>query len=459
MLRFMLGALLVAILGGSAPGADSKITYDDHVLPILRDKCLGCHNQDKSRGGLVASTYVGLMAGGSSGEVIKPGDPDNSRLMQLVSHKAEPHMPPKSPMIPAENLETIKKWIVGGALENAGSKARVSTAPKNELVLGSASKGKPDGPPPMPAAKPKRDTIIRTARPNAVTALASSPWAPLIAVSGNKQVLLYHADTLELVGLLPFPEGVPHVLRFSRNGSLLLAGGGRGAKSGRVVVWKVTTGERILEVGDETDAVLAADISSDQSQIALGGPSKIVRVYSTKDGKLLREIRKHTDWITALEYSPDGVLLATGDRGSGLFVWEAHTGREYLALRAHTSAIAAVSWRADSNVLASASEDGTLRLWEMENGGNIRGWTGHAGGVLGLQFGRDGRLVSSGRDLQVRLWDAGGNAVRAHGPEPDLPLRCVFSHDMSRIVSGNWNGKVNVWSTADGKPVGPIKTD
>src|SRR5205814_9808430 len=100
-------------------------------------------------------------------------------------------------------------------------------------------------------------------------------------------------------------------------------------------------------VGEETDAVLAADISPDQTQIALGGPSKMLRVYSTREGKLLYEVKKHTDWLTALEYSPDGVLLATGDRSSGLYVWEAFTGREYFTLRGFKAAVTEISWRAD----------------------------------------------------------------------------------------------------------------
>src|SRR3954470_3409560 len=63
--------------------AEPKLTYADHVLPILRDKCLGCHNSEKARGGLDASNYVKLMEGGSSGAVVKPGDPDDSRLYML----------------------------------------------------------------------------------------------------------------------------------------------------------------------------------------------------------------------------------------------------------------------------------------------------------------------------------------------------------------------------------------
>ena len=87
------------------------------------------------------------------------------------------------------------------------------------------------------------------------------------------------------------------------------------------MVWNVATGERVFEVGDELDAVLAAEISADQTMIALGGPQKVARVYATADGSLLFELRKHTDWIYSLEFSPDGVLLASGDRAGNLLVW------------------------------------------------------------------------------------------------------------------------------------------
>ena len=438
--------------------ADAKaatITYDDHVVPILRDKCFACHNPDKKSGGLMLNTYTNLMAGGGSGEVVETGAPDTSRLFLLVAHKEQPFMPPKSDRLPDAQVETIRQWILGGALEHSGSKAKVSNKPKFDFSLKSAPTGKPEGPPPMPQNL-LLEPAVRTVRASAVTAIAASPWAPLVAVAGQKQVLLYHSETLDLVGVLPFPEGVAQVLKFSRNGSLLLAGGGRGAKSGRVVVWSVTSGERIFEIGDEYDSVLAADISADQSLIALGGPSKVVRVYSTRDGQLVSEIKKHTDWIYSLEFSPDGVLLATGDRNGGLFVWEAFTGREHLNLRGHGAAITDVSFRSDGNVLASASEDTTVRLWEMENGGQIKSWGAHGGGVLSAKFTHVGRIASCGRDRVAKVWDQNGAQQRAFDAFADLALRVAFNHDGSRVIAADWSGEIRVWSTADGKLLGNL---
>jgi len=447
---------LIVLASSALPAQEKKVTYDEHVAPILREKCFGCHNPDKERGGLTLTSYGKVMEGGGSGAVIEPGDPDSSTLFLLASHKKEPHMPPKSDRLPQENLEIIRAWIAGGALENAGSKPKPKA--KAEIALSAAPTKRPDGPPPLPESLAV-ETVTRTVRPNAITALASSPWAPLIAVGGQKQVVLYHAETFELLGILPFPEGVPHILRFSRSGELLLAGGGHGAKSGRVVVWKVKNGERAIEVGDELDSVLSADLSADQSLVALGGPSKVVRILSTADGSVLHEIKKHTDWIYAVEFSPDGVLLATADRSGGMFVWEAATGREFLTLRGHESAINDVTWRLDSNVLASASEDTTVQLWEMENGTAIRRWGAHVGGVESVEFGMDGRLVSAGRDRVVKIWDQSGSMLKQLEPFDDVALRAVFATDGARVVAGDWRGEVRVWTIADGKRLGSLTSN
>src|SRR5207253_258373 len=105
--------------------AAGKVTYDEHVLPLLRDKCVACHGQDKKSGGLQVHNYTALMQGAGSGAVVKPGDPDGSPLYLAVAHKREPFMPPRSPALPKEFADVLHRWIAAGALENAGSKAVV----------------------------------------------------------------------------------------------------------------------------------------------------------------------------------------------------------------------------------------------------------------------------------------------------------------------------------------------
>lgn len=431
------------------------VTYVDDVKPIFRQKCFGCHNPDDKKGNLDLTSYTGVIEGGSSGEVITPGQPAFSYLFSLVTHESTPHMPPnQDDTIPKEMIATLEAWIKGGALEFKGDKPKKSNKPKVDLSLDAAPTERP-AETPMPGRLPL-EPVLHTERPGAVSGLATSPWAPLAAVAGQNQVLLYHTESLELLGVLPFPEGVPHVLKFSRNGGLLLAGGGRGAYQGRVVVWNVRTGERLFEVGDELDTVRAADINAQQTLIALGGPGGIVRVYSTEDGSLAYKIEKHTDWIHSLAFSPDGVLLATADRNGGLWIWEGFSGREFHGLDGHSQAITGLSWRLDSNVLASASEDGEVRLWEMRNGNNIKKWNAHGGGVLSVEYTRDGRLVTCGRDRTAKLWNGQGKQQQQFGGFDDIALRVTHCDETNRVIAGDWSGTIRVWDAKNGKEQGRI---
>lgn len=434
-----------------------KVTFDEHIKPIFRAKCFACHNTDKKASGLDLTNYTGLMQGGAAGESIEPGDAEGSYLYMLVTHESEPFMPPKADKLPDNEIALIQEWITGGAPENAGSKV-VIKKPKFDFALKGASSGKPQGPPPMPP-RMSLEPIVHTSLSTAVTALATNPWSPLAAVAGQKQILLYNTKTLELLGVLPFPEGVAQVLKFSRNGSLLLAGGGHAAASGRVVVWDVKTGKRLFEVGDELDSVLCADISSDQRFIALGSPSKVIRVYSTNTGELAYEIRKHTDWMTSLAFSPDSVLLCSGDRNGGAFVWEAATGSEYLTLKGHKGGITGISWRSDSNIVATSSEDQSVKLWELENGTNIKSWNAHGGGTSGVEFARDGRLVSCGRDRVTKIWDQAGKQLRALPAFADIAVSVTICDESNHIIAGDWTGKIKVWNAADGKDVGELTSN
>src|ERR1700677_5043356 len=227
----------VVSVGFAADPPKAKITYEEHASAVFRSRCGSCHNPDKQKGGLNLEKYRSAMQGGGSGKVIEPGDADNSTLFQVISHKEEPKMPPNSPKIPDAEIDLSRKWIEGGALENSGSVMTAKAKPKFEFKLDPAALGKPAGEPAMPAN------------------LTTEPFVPLVAVAGHKQVLLYRTTDYHLVGVLPFPEGLIYVLKFSRNGDLLLAGGGRGGQSGIAVAWDVKKGTRVFEVGKEYDEI------------------------------------------------------------------------------------------------------------------------------------------------------------------------------------------------------------
>ncbi len=425
----------------------AEVTFEE-VEPIFRESCVSCHNPDKFKADLDLTTFDGVMAGSSGGKVVVPGSADESVLFTVTTHADEPTMPPKKEKLPDAQLEVIREWIAGGALEKKGSGEKKAD-PEVDIVVSSEAE---EGAGAMPEDL-RLDPVKRTARADVVVALAASPRAPLVAIGSQQQVLFYHSESLEFLGVVPFPEGDPRTLSFSRSGSVLLAAGGVGAKKGFAVVYDVATGKELTRVGDELDEVLAADISPDQAWVALGGPSRLVRGFSTKNGELIYSMKKHTDWVTALAFSSDGSKLASGDRAGNVLVWEAATGEPVFTLNGHKGAVTALTFWSESGLLASASEDGSVKLWRMANGSQQKSWEAHKGGVTGAIFTGDGKLATCGRDRRVKLWDRNGKQLGAFEPMEDIALAVTAAG--SRVVAGDWTGAVRVWES-DGKKVGAL---
>jgi hypothetical protein len=452
--RFLLGVLAFAFFFFPARAQD-KVTYQEHILPLIEANCAKCHNSDKKKADLDLTSYQSALKGSGSGAVVLPGNPDGSKLWKSLTHAEEPFMPPNRPKLADKELEVFKKWITGGLLENATGKP-IAAAPSGlDLTLKPEAVGQPDGPLPMPLELPI-EPVIHTSRGTAITGLAASPWAPVVAVAGQKQVLLYHTGSLELLGILPFTEGQPLDLKFSRSGKLLLAAGGQAAKSGRAVLWDVVTGEHLMTLGDDYDTVLTADLRPDQSQVALGGPNRLVKLFSLKTGELQHKFKKHTDWVTAVAFSPSGQMLASADRNGGITVWDADNAQELFTLAGHKSAVTALSWRPDSKLLASSSEDGTVKLWEMQEGKQARSWAANSPGCLCVSYAPDGRLLTCGRDNSVTIWDASGGKPEHCQFFGNTATRAVFSCDAKQVIATDFDGRVGVWTSADQKRVGEL---
>jgi mono/diheme cytochrome c family protein len=414
--------------------AGEKVTFVKNVRPVLRKHCVSCHNPDRPRGDLDLSAFAAVLAGGMSGKVAVAGKPDDSPLYLLPAHRGDPQMPPGKPRISRRELDLIRDWIAGGLVEKPAATAAAVTAPPAEPAGGLG----------------RADSF---SRPTPVSALAVSPTAPLAAVAGRRQVLVFDLAANKLLGGVPFPEGEVHALRFSRDGQVLIAGGGVGGQSGAVVGFAVGTWKRLFAVGGEADTVLAADVSPDKTRVAFGGPGRAVKVVSVPDGKRLHVLRKPTDWVLSVGFSPEGLLVAAGDRFGGLYVWEAQSGKEFYTLRGHAKGVTGLAWRADSDALASCGEDGTVRVWDMHTGTELTNWKAHAAGVLDVAFHPSGPLATAGRDRRVKVWDGKGRLQADLGPAADVVLKVAFTPDAKRALGGDWSGQVTAWPTAGGTAV------
>jgi hypothetical protein len=120
----VLSLLLPACKGSSAPTEPPPTTLPDtvsfaaHVKPLFqRHGCPACHGAE---GGLSVATVASLLAGGTHGPAVIPGDAENSILIQKVG-TAPPfgsRMPVGGVALSSADVDLLRRWINQGARNN-----------------------------------------------------------------------------------------------------------------------------------------------------------------------------------------------------------------------------------------------------------------------------------------------------------------------------------------------------
>ena len=108
----LLLAIAPAVFGGDEEAAIEH--FEKRVRPLLAEKCWDCHGPTEQEGALRLDTAAGVRKGGDRGKAIRPGDPDQSLLIQAVRRTGDLEMPPESKLSPAE-VAALERWIANGA--------------------------------------------------------------------------------------------------------------------------------------------------------------------------------------------------------------------------------------------------------------------------------------------------------------------------------------------------------
>jgi uncharacterized membrane protein len=104
--------------GNTRGESQPKTVFVATIAPILEKRCVGCHGENKDKGGLRLHTPEAITDGGDLGPVFIAFKPQESSLVRrmLLPLNDEDHMPPKSkPQPDAAEIEAVRAWIAAGA--------------------------------------------------------------------------------------------------------------------------------------------------------------------------------------------------------------------------------------------------------------------------------------------------------------------------------------------------------
>ncbi|MCA8998489.1 MAG: PSD1 domain-containing protein [Planctomycetaceae bacterium] len=107
---------VIAFLNLLVHSANGEVDFVKQIQPILRERCYECHGPETREAGLRLDQRDSALAGGDSGQVISPGEPDESLLIKLVAgDDPDRVMPPDGENLSAEQVSIIREWVAAGA--------------------------------------------------------------------------------------------------------------------------------------------------------------------------------------------------------------------------------------------------------------------------------------------------------------------------------------------------------
>ncbi len=205
---------------------------------------------------------------------------------------------------------------------------------------------------------------------------------------------------------------------------------------------------------DPLDA-LAAAYDQDATRVVTGGSAGRAIVWDVATRRRLHSWPAGHDALSASRYSRDGEAIALGFADGTVVVTDSSLGDRRTVLRSG-GAVEDLAFSRDGTRLAVGEDEGTVRVVSVDGTTGSRVLGRHDGAVGGVDFSPDGtRVVSAGADGRVIVWTLadGGETVREHG----VPLRDVaFSPDGQLILAVGNDRWIRRFDGRTGEPSGRI---
>jgi len=185
---------------------ESRLTFEEHVVPILEARCLQCHGGDKCESGLDLRRRFTILKGGDSGPAIVPNKPESSLLMEFID---EGLMPPEGQArLSKTEINVLRNWISSGAALGDDTELPLPASTENEPIINESARQHWAFQPVRAATLPEVRNQVSVGTPIDAFILAKLDernWLPESPASKTRLIRRLYFD---LTGLPPTPEDV-----------------------------------------------------------------------------------------------------------------------------------------------------------------------------------------------------------------------------------------------------------
>jgi len=416
-----------AAAAGARP--DDSISYYHQIKPLLNQACTGCHKPEKTKGDLDLTGVSPILKGGKHGASVVPGEPNKSKLIEMVSGD-DPDMPQDADPLKPEQLSLLTRWIQQGARDDTPSPGSTHVEPP-----------------------------VYTVAP-VISAMKYSPDGSILAVSGWHEVLLIRSEGTGLIGRLTGECPRIESIAFTKDGKTLGVAGGAPAEFGQVQIWDLATRKAMRTFQPSADSLYGLSFAPDGKSVAMGGADKIARQIQIADGKLLLDFRAHSDWVLGTFFTLDGKQLVTAGRDRACKLVDVGSSRFVDDINNPLEPVMCLTRSPKEELLLYGGALGNARMYKVsDNQGRTAGrndtnlitaFERQPTPVTAVAFSPDGNTVAIGATGMVKVFARDGRKLLELAGHPGPVYAVDFKPDGSTIATGGSDGIVRLFDSKSG---------
>ncbi|MDA1054578.1 MAG: WD40 repeat domain-containing protein [Planctomycetota bacterium] len=246
-------------------------------------------------------------------------------------------------------------------------------------------------------------------------------------------------------------EGSPiTALAFHSNNQQLFAAG----NDGLIRIWQLPT-PLPKQIEGIAAAIQHLVLVSNQPLAVIATSDQVTRVINLDTSAVVREFPKREKPVTAIALSPNNAVLAIAEEGGRVVLFNMANGEEQGAFSGHAGSVHSIQFHPDNQQIFTAGVDGTVRHWRIPVASVPM--NGHTEPLSVLAGSHGGQwYVTGAADKTVRVWQAGGQPVRALAGHLQPITAVAVRTDDAQIASADAEGAIWLWNASSGAPEGTL---
>lgn len=310
-------------------------------------------------------------------------------------------------------------------------------------------------------------------KPPGFWSVVFSPDGHYLAAGSYGRVMVWEVAAVDNGARAPVRQftglaGPVRALAWSGDGKWLAAGSGRPAEFGEVHVWNAADPANAtgFTLRPHRDTVESLTFDPSGNLLLSASDDETIATTDLRTHKVAHSLTDHTNRVTAAATSPDRRWIATGSLDKTVKIWDGAELKSVLNIDVEGGQVYTIAFAGGGNQLFTGTEDGKARLFRLEESrtGNLAGLNANLARVFegnrtplyavaapGARS-RAALGAYSGLDPAVHVVDLNSGAEKFALRDCVDAVYCLtFSADGSRLAAASRDGKLRVWSMADGK--------